>query len=149
VYAIRDAVASDVAALQALDGLFSGSRHSEALFRKAIAAGKVAVAESSDGVVGYVRWDYFWDDIPLCLTVCVKPEHQRRGIGRRLYQHIEDGFRRAGRAFWLSSTEEDNERSRLFHEGFGFRRIGALEELGQDVPEVFYRKDIPQAGGSS
>jgi hypothetical protein len=29
-----------------------------------------------------------------------------------------------------------------FHEALGFRRIGALEELGQDVPEVFYRKDL-------
>jgi L-amino acid N-acyltransferase YncA len=143
VYSIRPAHAADVEALQALDRLFSGSRHSGELFLKAIAAGKVAVAEVEGGaVVGYVRWDYFWDDIPLCLTVCVKPEHQRRGIGRRLYQHIEDGFRRAGRAFWLSSTEEDNERSRLFHEALGFRRIGALEELGQDVPEVFYRKDL-------
>jgi len=72
----------------------------------------------------------------------VHPDHRRRGIGRRLYQHIEDGFRRAGGAFWLSSTEEDNERSRRFHEALGFRRIGALEELGQDVPEVFYRKEI-------
>ena len=143
MYAIRDARPEDVRALQALDRLFAGPRHSDDLFDKAIAAGKVAVAEAEgDGVGGYVRWDYFWDDIPLCLTVRVKPEHQRRGIGRRLYQHIEDGFRRAGCAFWLSSTEETNEVSVRFHEGVGFRRIGALEELGQDVAEVFYRKDL-------
>ena len=142
MYAIRDAVASDVAALQALDGLFSGSRHSEALFLRTLSEGKVAVAQSADGVVGYVRWDCFWDDIPLCLTVCVKPEHQRRGIGCRLYEHIEERFREDGCAFWLGSTEETNDVSRRFHEGLGFRRIGALEELGQDVPEVFYRKDI-------
>ncbi|MDP2675985.1 MAG: GNAT family N-acetyltransferase [Dehalococcoidia bacterium] len=142
MYSIRPARAAAAAALQELDGLFSGSPHSEALFRKAISEGKVAVAESSDGVVGYVLWDYFWDDIPLCLTVRVDPPHQRRGVGRRLYEYVEDGFRRAGCTFWLSSTEEDNERSRLFHERLGFRRIGALEELSQDAPEVFYRKDI-------
>ena len=44
--------------------------------------------------------------------------------------------------FWLSSTEETNEISRRFHEALGFRRIGALVELGQDVPEVFYLRDI-------
>ena len=142
MYSIRPARAADAAALQALDGLFSGSPHSEALFLRAISEGKVAVAESTDGVVGYVRWAYFWDDIPLCLTVCVKPEHQRRGIGRRLYERIEDGFRRAGRAFWLSSTEETNVVSRRFHEALGFRAIGSLSDLGQDIPEVFYRKDI-------
>ena len=58
---IRDAVPGDAAVLQALDGLFGGSPHSEALFLRAISEGKVAVAESSDGFVGYVRWDYFWD----------------------------------------------------------------------------------------
>jgi len=143
VYSIRDAVASDVPALQALDGLFSGPRHSDGLFLDAVAGGNVAAAEAEGGaLVGYVRWDYFWDDIPLCLTVCVKPEYQRRGIGRRLYAHIEERFREGGRAFWLGSTEETNDISIRFHEALGFRRIGALEELGQDVPEVFYRKDI-------
>jgi len=143
VYSIRPARAADVEALQALDRLFTGPTHSEALFCKAIAEGKVGVAEvERDGVTGYVRWDYFWDDIPLCLTVCVRPEHRRRGIGRRLYAHIEERFRDDGRAFWLSSTEEANDVSIRFHEALGFRRIGALSDLGQDVAEVFYRKDI-------
>ena len=142
MYNIRPARAGDAPALQALDGLFSGSPHSGELFRKAISEGKVAVAQSSDGVVGYVRWEYFWDEIPLCLTVRVHPDHRRRGIGRRLFGHVEERFREDGCGFWLSSTQEDNERSRLFHESLGFRRIGALEELGQVIPEVFYRKDL-------
>ena len=143
MYSIRPARAGDVEALQALDALFTGPPHADRLFLDAIAEGKVAVAEVEGGaVVGYVRWEYFWDTIPLSLTVCVKPEHQRRGVGRRLYEHIEDGFRRAGHTFWLSSTEETNDTSKRFHEALGFRRIGALRELGQDVPEVFYRKDI-------
>jgi len=142
VYSIRPARAADGPALQALDRLFAGPRHSDELFLRAIAEGKVTVAESPEGVVGYVRWDYFWDTIPLCLTVCVEWEHQRRGVGRRLYEHIEDGFRRAGHSFWLSSTEETNEVSVRFHEALGFRPIGAIEELGQDIPEVFYRQDI-------
>ena len=143
MYSIRPARAADAAALKALDRLFRGSRHSAELFLDAIAEGKVAVAEMAGGaMVGYVRWDYFWDDMPLCLTVCVRPEHWRRGIGRRLYAHIEERFRDDGRAFWLSSTEETNDVSIRFHEALGFRRIGALGDLGQDVAEVFYRKDI-------
>jgi ribosomal protein S18 acetylase RimI-like enzyme len=142
VYTIRDAVPGDVPALQRLDRLFTGPRHPDGLFLDAIAEGKVAVAQSPEGIVGYLRWDRFWDTIPLCLTVCVQPNHQRRGIGRRLYAHVEDGFRRAGRAFWLSSTEETNDVSIRFHEALGFRPIGALEELGQDVAEVFYRKNL-------
>jgi len=123
--------------------MFGGPRHSDQLFLEAISDGNVAVAEDDSGdLAGYVRWDYFWDTIPLCLTVCVRREHQRRGIGRRLCEHVETDFRQAGRAFWLSSTEETNERSLLFHEALGFRRIGTLGELGQDVGEIFLRKDL-------
>ena len=143
MYTIRDAEPGDVPALQGLDRAFTAPRRSDQLLLDAIADGMVAVAVAEGGgVVGYMRWDYFWQTMPLCLTVCVKPEHQRRGLGRRLYEHAEDSFRRAGCAFWLSSTEETNDVSIRFHEALGFRRIGALGELGQDVPEVFYRKDI-------
>ena len=142
MYSIRPARAGDVEALQALDRLFSGSPHSGELFLRTVSEGKVAVAQSPEGVVGYVRWDYFWDDIPLCLTVRVRPEHRRRGIGRRLYAHVEERFREEGRAFWLSSTEVTNDVSIRFHEALGFRRIGALADLGQEAAEVFYRKEI-------
>ena len=140
---VRDARPDDLPALQVLDRLFAGPRHPDQLLLDAIAGRMVAVAEAEGGaVVGYIRWACFWDTIPLCLTVCVGPEHQRHGLGRRLYEHAEDSFRRADCAFWLSSTEETNDVSIRFHEALGFRRIGALEELGQDVPEVFFRKDI-------
>jgi len=140
---IRDARPGDVPGLQALDALFAGPRHPGELFLKGISERKVVVSEGVSGVLsGYLRWDYFWDTIPLCFTVCVRPEDQRRGIGRRLYEHVEMGFRQAGHAFWLSSTEETNERSLLFHEELGFRSIGTLRELGQDVGEVFLRKDL-------
>jgi L-amino acid N-acyltransferase YncA len=141
VYAIRDGRPEDARNLEAFDRQFTGT-HAAELFESAIAGGKVTVVEAEEGaVVGYVRWEYFWDTIPLCLTVRVHPDHRRRGLGRGLYQHVDNVFRREGREFWLSSTEETNDISKRFHEALGFRRIGALESLGQDVPEVFYRKD--------
>ena len=85
---------------------------------------------------------HLWDTIPLCLMVRVRSDWWRQGVGRALYAAVEGTFRRQGCAFWLSSAEETNERSHLFHEALGFRRIGVLAELGQDVPEVFYRRDI-------
>ena len=144
MYAIRDARQEDVPALQELDALFAGPRHSDELFLKAIFERRVGVAEEggSGVLAGYVRWDYFWDTIPLCFTVCVRPENQRQGIGRRLYEHVETALRDAGAAFWLSSTEETNKRSLLFHDALGFRRIGTLFDLGQDVGEIFLRKDL-------
>jgi L-amino acid N-acyltransferase YncA len=142
VYTVRAGRSDDVAALDAIDEQFEGHTHTEAL-TAAITASRVAVAEDDTGaIVGYVRWEYFWDRMPYCYTARVLPEHQRRGLGRRLYEAVEGDLRRRGHAFWLSSTEETNERSQRFHESLGFRPIGSLRELDQDVAELFYRKDL-------
>lgn len=142
-YPLRIAAPDDLRAAQDIDLLFVPTPNPAEALHKAIAEGKMLVAETEgDGVVAYVRWDNFWDSIPYCLTLRVKPHHQRRGIGRRLFERIEATFRERGCTFWLSSTEETNEDSQRFHESCGFRPIGMLSELGQDVREVFYRKDI-------
>jgi GNAT superfamily N-acetyltransferase len=142
MYEFREAIARDVNPIQAIDRLFAATSHSAEVLRTAIAEGKVVVAASGGGLAGYVRWDYFWGSIPLCLMLRVKPDHQRRGIGRRLFEHIEANFRERSCTFLLSSTEATNEGSQRFHEACGFRQIGTLTELGQDVPEIFYRRDI-------
>lgn len=142
MFSVRAATREDLPGIVAVDEAVIGDRHGEDTLGPAIDAGHVLVAEEDGAVLAYLRWDIFWDSIPLCLTVRVLAGHRRRGIGRALYALAEDGFRAAGASFWLSSTEETNERSLLFHEALGFRRIGALSELGQDVREVFMRKDL-------
>ncbi len=120
----------------------AGRQTPDDVLERAIADGRVLVAASAEGLRAYVRWEYFWDTIPLCVLVRVRREYWRCGVGRALYAGIEDALRGLGHGFWLSSTEATNERSQRFHEALGFRRIGVLQELGQDVPEIFYRKEI-------
>ncbi len=144
MYSLREAGPDDLPAIREIDLLFEGHPHPADVLRRAVTEGQIVLAESAgEGLVGYVRWGYFWDSIPLCLTARVKPEHRRRGLGRRLYEHIEDTFRRSGCRFWLSSTEETNENSQRFHGACGFRPVGTLAELGQSEREIFYRKDLP------
>ena len=142
MYAVRPATRDDLVGILEVDAAVAGDRHDEEIIGPAIEAGRVLVAEEGRAVLAYLRWDFFWDTIPLCFTVRVRPEHQRRGIGRALYGLAEEDFRRRGLAFWLSSTEETNKRSLLFHDSLGFWRIGTLFGLGQDVGEIFLRKDL-------
>lgn len=142
MYTVRQATLDDVDAIQSIDHSFVKTPTSADVLRRAIGEGKVVTAESGEGVVGYVHWDYFWDTIPLCVMIRVGPQHQRRGVGRQLFRCIEETFRQRGHSFWLSSTDETNANSQRFHESYGFRQIGALAGLGQDAREIFYRKDI-------
>jgi phosphinothricin acetyltransferase len=142
VYRARPATPDDLPGVLQVDAAVAGDKHDADIMLRAIEAGRLLVADEEGVVLAYLRWDFFWDTIPLCLTVRVRPEHQRRGVGRALYDLAEEGYRSQGLAFWLSSTEETNRRSLLFHEALGFRRVGTLFDLGQDVGEIFLRKAL-------
>ncbi|MCI0818467.1 MAG: GNAT family N-acetyltransferase [Chloroflexi bacterium] len=60
-----------------------------AVLQHAIEGGRVAVALEGREVVGYLRWEWLWDHIPLCVFVRVRPPHQRTGLGRALYARVE------------------------------------------------------------
>lgn len=141
MHAIRLGQPKDVPHLETVDLQFEDHSHLD-LLQRAVGEGRVVVAELDGGIVGYVLWGYFWDMIPMSIMARVLEPHRRRGLGRQLYEAVERDLRRRGHSFWLSSTEETNEGSQRFHEALGFRPIGKLVELAQDVPEIFYRKDI-------
>lgn len=141
VYTVRPGQPKDVPHLETVDLQYEDHSHLD-LLQRAVGEGRVVVAELGGRIVGYVLWGYFWDMIPMSIMARVLEPHRRRGLGRRLYERIEEELRESGCAFWLSSTDETNENSQRFHERFGFRWIGALAELDQDVLEIFYRKDI-------
>lgn len=139
---IRLATRLDIKAIEAIDGAFGMVSEKRPAVVRAIKEGRVVVALESGTIVGYSRWSWFWDKIPLSTLVRVDQDYQRRGCGRALYAAVEAHLRDLGESFWISSTEEDNRRSRRFHAALGFREIGALAELDQEVREVFLRKDL-------
>ena len=139
---VRGATLADLPAIQDVDRSLDQRLTKKSVLQHAIEGGRVAVALDGDDVSGYLRWEWFWDLVPLCVFVRVRPSHQRTGVGRALYAHVEADLVRRGCDFWLSSTEETNDRSLRFHRTLGFRLVGALSDLGQDAREIFMRKDL-------
>ncbi len=87
----------------------------------------VAEFLEEDGVaVGYL-WTVFYDlpDYDLIIAevmdIGVAPDHQRRGLGRKLLQHAEDMARREGATLLRSDTGIENVASQQLHEKLEFR----------------------------
>ena len=102
------------------------------------------IAVDSDGeVIGWVgairAYDGFaWELDPLV----VRPERQRRGLGRRLVADIEDRVReRGGVTIWLGTDDENNQTSlggnELYDDVLG--HLARIRNLN-DHPYEFYRK---------
>ena len=63
-------------------------------------------------------------------SVYVTQKYQKKGIGRALYNHLvkslkDDGFRRI-----LAGISLPNNKSVIFHEKLGFKKVGQLEKVG-------------------
>ena len=84
----------------------------------ALAAGRIDVAETADGVIGMTEVDDLGDDLVLW-KLYVMPSAQGSGIGHDLVAAAKDRARRSGRDL-LTEYEPANEVVRGFylHEGF-------------------------------
>ena len=93
------------------------------------------VAEQVDaGVIGYAyagphheRAGYRWS---VDVSAYVHPEHQGRGIGRRLYEELIPTLRRQGFVNVYAGIALPNAASVALHEAIGMRRIGVYERVG-------------------
>jgi GNAT superfamily N-acetyltransferase len=87
--------------------------------------------EDDDGIVGIaVLKD---DELD---ALYVDPEHQRSGVGSRLFA-IATEQRPAGFTFWVF---QHNERARRFYEGHGCRAVKFTDGAGNEerTPDVLY-----------
>lgn len=62
-------------------------------------------------------------------SVYLAPEARGRGVGKALYQALEDILRRQGYRTLYALVTTDNEASIGFHEAIGFVRPGLLSQL--------------------
>ena len=68
-------------------------------------------------------------------TVYVDPEHQRKGIGKKLLSHSIEEARRSGLHVLIAWIDSSNIGSILLHESLSFERIGVERETGYKFGE--------------
>jgi ribosomal protein S18 acetylase RimI-like enzyme len=91
--------------------------------------GSFLVAESGGERCGYVialpkepsAWDQTHARVAMIMELFVTPSHRRSGVGRRLFEEVEDRF--AARGFdWVTlGMMALNERARSFYRAMGYR----------------------------
>ncbi len=94
----------------------------------------VARDDETDEFLGFAKaspWKgrcaYHWSAE---VTVYVRPEHHRRGVGRALYTALLDLMRAQGFKSVLGGITLPNDPSVRLHETLGFRRVAVLEQVG-------------------
>ena len=85
-------------------------------------------------VVGYAKAGVWRERAAYAWTtevgLYVAPTHQRRGIGRALYQALLAELERRGFRSAIAGITLPNDPSRALHEAFGFISVGVVREAG-------------------
>lgn len=103
-----------------------------------IAAGEILIVHADATCIGWLRYGYFWDNIPFMNMLVVQEPYRGQGIGTRLITAWEQRMRTRSYAEVLTSTLS-NERSQFLYRKLGYQDCGALLLPGEPL-EILLRK---------
>lgn len=96
--------------------------------RRVVEAGRVIVAVDGTAIHGWLRWGFFWDEIPFMNMLFVFEQHRGNGLGTRLIRHWEDQQKEAGHGMVMTSTLASEGAQHLY------RRLGYVDRGGLLLP---------------
>ncbi|MGB1285835.1 MAG: GNAT family N-acetyltransferase [Aggregatilineales bacterium] len=114
-------------------------RHiSEAMFRKKLSDSEYMLILDNDIVFGWLRWGYFWDEIPFMNMLHIAENQRAQGYGRQLVTAWEN-LMQSRRYEQVMTSTLSNEPAQHFYRRLGYVDSGAL--LLPDEPlEIIFAK---------
>ena len=109
------------------------------MLEKAISDNRVLVFKTDDVVMGIVRWNYFWDNIPFLNMLYVPNGYTHSGVGTELLNFWEKEMKGQGYRRVLTSTMA-KERGQHFFRKFGYCDIGNLYDEGEGLELILEKR---------
>jgi ribosomal protein S18 acetylase RimI-like enzyme len=119
--------------------LFEHDNHiSETILKNKINNKEIYVVEKNEKIIGWLRYNLFWDNTPFMNMIYVLEEYQKMGIGKILVKYWEDEMKQNGYNNVLTSTQY-NEEAQHFYSKIGYKEIGKFKYLN-DPYEILFQK---------
>jgi ribosomal protein S18 acetylase RimI-like enzyme len=109
-----------------------------AVIRQKIARGEIILLRLEERPIGWLRFGYFWDEIPFMNLLHVEEAYRRQGHGTRLVTFWEDEMRRQNYDRVMTSSLSDEQAQHLYRR-LGYQDCGALKEPGQALEVIFLK----------
>ncbi len=121
---VRPMTEADLVTVMAIERAAYEFPWTEGIFRDCLRVGYCCwVLEEAGAVRGYGIMSVGAGEAHL-LNLCIAPEVQRRGLGRRLLRHLLALARYHGASTVLLEVRKSNRRALRLYRGMGFREIG-------------------------
>jgi len=121
--------------------LLKNDKHiSPFVLQRKIENNEVILAVDTNVIVGWLRFNYFWDSTPFINMLYVLAPYRGQGIGRNLVYYFEQAMQTANYKSLMTSTLAD-EQAQHFYRKLGYRDVGCLL-LPDEALEILFVKEL-------
>jgi ribosomal protein S18 acetylase RimI-like enzyme len=124
------------------DFILNNDRHiSKQLIKNKLKEKEIILVKDEDNkIIGWLRYNYFWDNTPFMNMLYLNEKYRSNGIGKELVGVWENEMRSLGYEMVMTSTLS-NEQAQHFYRKLGYKDAGSL--LLEDEPlEIIFTKSI-------
>jgi len=111
---------------------------SEEILKKKIENNEILVIENYGKIIGWLRYNLFWDNIPFMNMIYFLEEYRKIGLGKKLVEFWENEMKNNGYKNVLTSTQS-NEDAQHFYRKLGYIEIGGFKYFN-DPYEIMFQK---------
>jgi len=99
---------------------------------------EIYIVEINGKIIGWLRYNLFWDNIPFMNLIYLLEEYRQKGIGKIMVEYWENEMKQNGYKNVLTSTQS-NEESQHFYRRLGYKEIGGFKYFN-DPFEIIFQK---------
>ncbi|MCM1130724.1 MAG: GNAT family N-acetyltransferase [Roseburia sp.] len=108
------------------------------ILRENIEKGYIYILEQDNQIIGWLRYNLFWDNTPFLNMLYILEEYRRQGLGSLLLEHWENQMQSQGFETVLTSTLV-HEDALHFYMKYGYQVVGGFHP-SEDEYEVILKK---------
>ncbi|MDE5860395.1 MAG: GNAT family N-acetyltransferase [Oscillospiraceae bacterium] len=110
------------------------------ILKKKISDKNILIAEMEEKFAGWLRYNFFWDEIPFMNMLFVIEKFRGVGIGGKLVREWEKLMSEQGYKTLLTSTQA-NEYAQHFYRKQGYKDLGGFALFGEEY-EIILGKQM-------
>lgn len=112
---------------------------SSEMLKKKLRDGNILIAEVGGEFAGWLRYSFFWDEIPFMNMLFVPEKFRGKGIGGELVREWERLMFGQGYKTLLTSTQAD-ECAQHFYRKLGYRDLGGFFPFGEEYEMILGKR---------
>lgn len=105
----------------------------------AVSLGRVIVAEDNGTLLGWLRWNLFWDNTPFMNMLFILDQYRSCGYGRKIVTYWEKQMKTKGYDLVMTSSLS-NEAAQHFYRKLDYVDSGALLLSEKPLEIIFVKK---------